>query len=96
MRKDSYYDLQVVHLHLDTITRFIQDIVQQESVAIMLACQVFEEHKRETRKTTFSSEDKRLVWLRLRARHNTIVYLEQKSREVLQNNTSGKAIQNPA
>lgn len=78
MTKDTFQDLTLLHRYLEEITNFIEAIVQQENVAIMLACQVFDEHKKEAAKTTFPSEEKRLIWLKLRARYHAGLYLKQK------------------
>lgn len=69
MAATTYNDLTIVHQYLDEITTFIQGIVQDESRAIVLACQVFEEHKKRAEYQQFENEETRIVWLFLKARN---------------------------
>lgn len=94
MATTSYNDLAVVHRYLDEITTFIQGIVQKESVAIVLACQVFEEHKKLQDAVPFPSEEDRGLWLRLKARSVAITYLQTKSDEEQKQKAVKKAIHN--
>lgn len=73
----TYNDLTIVHRYLEEITIFIQGIVQKESTAIVLACQVFEEHKKREDAQSFYSEEDRLLWLRLRSRNLAMGYLQE-------------------
>lgn len=68
MIRDKYSDVAVVHLYLDEITTFIESIVEDEKVAITLACGIFEKHKNLCRIAPFKTESERLLWLRLHAR----------------------------
>lgn len=81
MATDSYNDLTIFHRYLNEITTFIQGIVQKESISIVLACQVFEEHKKNADAQPFESDVERLLWLRLRGRNLAIAYLEHKRHE---------------
>jgi len=71
----TFTDLQILHLYVDEITTFIQALVQKESYAIVLACQVFEDHKKRADFQPFDSEEDRLRWLRIRSRNLAIEYL---------------------
>lgn len=77
----TYNDLAIVHRYLDEITTFIQSFVQKESVAIVLACQVFEDHKKREDAQPFDSEESRLLWLRLQSRNVAMGYLQAKKHE---------------
>lgn len=63
MARIGYNDLSVVHRYLPEINRFIEGIVLNESVAIVIACQVFEEHKKEVLAHRFASEKDRAQWI---------------------------------
>lgn len=81
MATTTYNDLAVVHRYLDEITTFIEGIVQKEGAAIVLACQVFEEHKKRQDVLPFPSEEDREQWLRFRSRFLATEYLNGNKRE---------------
>lgn len=92
MATTSYNDLAVVHRYLDEITTFIGAIVQKESVAIVLACQVFEEHKKRQDVLPFPSEEDRGQWLRFRSRFLATEYLNSKRLDEQKQKAIRKAI----
>lgn len=79
---DSYNDVQLVHDHLDEINILILKLVSDESAAVVLACQVFEEHGKKTDNTLFeSTPEGRLGWLEARAIELSAMHLKRTKRE---------------
>jgi hypothetical protein len=81
MARTTYKDIVVVHRYLDEIVTFIQGIVHKESSAIVIACQVFEEHQKSATLLPFRSETDREQWLRLKARDLATTYLKHERDE---------------
>jgi len=79
MRKETPADLAIVHLYLDRIIQYIQQLVPQESHAIVLACQVLQEHHDQNCRHPFTSEENRLAWLLKRARDTAIRHLKNET-----------------
>lgn len=73
---DTYKDLEIVRLYYDEITTYIQAIIENENVAVILACQVFEGHKKREAASPFENEKDRVVWLYLCARNLAIDRLQ--------------------
>lgn len=73
----SYNDLAIVHKYIDQITTFIQGIVKEDATAVVLACVVFEQHKKLEKTEPFTSEEKRLGWLLLKSRNIAMQHLKQ-------------------
>lgn len=92
MPTTSFNDLEIVHKYLDRITTFIQDLEQQENRAIVLACQVFEEHQQINAIEPFTSEENRLAWLIHRSRELATDHLKYESREKLKEKAIRAAI----
>lgn len=92
MARNSYNDLSVVHRYLPEITRFIEGIVLKESVAIVIACRVFEEHKKKIAMQPFASEKDRALWLRIKARDMAIAHQQRERNDELQKKAIRKAI----
>lgn len=79
MTKTTHNDLVTVHKYLDEVTNFIQAIIQDENASIVLACQVFQDHKQKEVVTPFPDEEKRLLWLRLHARNLALYHIKAQS-----------------
>lgn len=93
MSNDSYNDVQLVHDHLDEINALILKLVGDESAAVVLACQVFEEHSKKTDTTLFdSTPEERLGWLKARAIELSAMYLKRTKREKILQLAIGAAI----
>lgn len=78
MATASYNDLTIVHRYLDEVTTFIQAIVQNECAAILLACQIFEDHKKREDTLPFPSEEDRRQWLCFKSRFIATEYLNSR------------------
>lgn len=78
---DTFSDLEILHRYLDEITTFIYGIVANESMAIVIACEVFEAHKKKADAESFDSEESRILWLEIRARGAAIDYLKKERHE---------------
>jgi hypothetical protein len=89
---DSHNDLQIVRRYLDNVTTFINAIVENDSVAIVLACQVFEDHKKRQDAIPFENEEDRLLWLQMRGRTLAIGHFQHKRNEKIKMQAVGKAI----
>lgn len=68
MKKATYNDLVILHQYVDVITTFIQSIVGNEDVAVLLACEVFIMHGKRQTKVPFENEASRTKWLYAAAR----------------------------
>lgn len=92
MATDNYNDLAVVHRYMDRIATFIQKIIKDENVSIVMACKVFEGHKKMQERTPFQSEKARKIWLFLVSRNLAIDYLRGKRNETIKAQALGAAI----
>lgn len=92
MPTTTYSDLAIVHQYLDRITTFIQSLVQQENRAIVLACQVFEEHQQVNAVEPFTSEENRVAWLIHRSRELAMGHLKYESHEKIKEQAFRAAI----
>lgn len=72
---DTYKDLEIVRLYIDEITTYIQAIIENENVSVILACQVFERHQKREAEAPFENEKDRVVWLYLSARNGALNHL---------------------
>lgn len=73
---DTFNDLEILRRYVDEITTYIQAIVENENVAVILACQVFEAHKKRETVSPFENEKDRVVWLYLCARNTAMDRLQ--------------------
>ncbi len=92
MATDTYSDLVVVHTYMNEIATFIQKIIEDENVATIMACQVFEGHKKMQDRKPFESEKDRQCWLYLISRNLAIEYLRGKRNEQIKAEALGAAI----
>lgn len=89
---DTYNDLQVVQRYIDPITKYIEGIVQEENVAIVLTCKVFERYKKRQTSNPFPSEEAREKWLYISGRNQAIDHLRHLRHEKEKEQAFGKAI----
>lgn len=89
---DTYNDLQIVRRYVDEITTYIQAFIQNENVSVILACQVFEDHKKRESTTAFPTENERATWLFLRARNTAMDYLKGQRNEKIKTEAVRQAI----
>ena len=87
MGYDTHSDLVVLHRYLDAITTFIASIIKDEKAAIVLACKVFEEHKKRNENNPFTHEGRRKQWLHLKARNLAIDHLNLKRQQAKEAHT---------
>lgn len=92
MPTTTYNDLEIVHRYVDRVTTFIQELVQKENRAIVLACQVFIEHQEMESSSPFTTEENRLAWLIHRSRELALDHLKYESREKLKEGAIRAAI----
>ena len=93
MANDSYSDVRLVHDHLDEINSLILKLVGDENAAVVLACQVFEEHGKKIDSTLFeSTPEGRLGWLEARAIEVSAMYLKRKRSEQIKDTAIRSAI----
>lgn len=78
---DTFNDLQIVRRYIDPITLFIEGIVQEDGVAIVLACEVFVRHKKRETAKLFVSEEERERFLYVCARNRAIDHLRHQRNE---------------
>lgn len=88
----NYNDSMTVQRYLEEITTFILAIVQDENLAIVLACQVFEEHQKRQDSNPFISEEDRLRWLQLRGRDLSLDHLRHERNKEIKARAVGAAI----
>lgn len=89
---DTYTDLQVVKRYIDPITKLIEGIVQEESVAIVLSCKVFERYKKRQTALPFESEEDTERWLYISGRNQALDHLRHQRHEKEKEQAIGKAI----
>lgn len=88
----TYNDLQIVRKYLDKITTFINALVENDSISIVLACRVFEDHKKRQDAIPFTNEDERLLWLQMRGRNLALEHFQHEKREKIKTQAVGKAV----
>lgn len=82
MSTTTYNDLAIINRYLPEIVTFIQDIVHDEAASVVIACEVFENHKKREDRRPFVSENKRLVWLHCKSRFLCKVYITRQHEKV--------------
>lgn len=82
----------IVSRYLPEITTFINAIVQEESVAIVIACSVFEQYKKRNEKEPFDTEKNRSNWLFLYSRQAAIAHLQRLRNEEIKKQATRTAI----
>lgn len=89
---DTFNDLQIVRRYIDMIAIFIEGIVQEDGVAIVLACEVFVRHKKRETSKPFATEEEREQFLYVCARNRAIDYLQHQRHEKEKAQALSKAI----
>jgi hypothetical protein len=79
---DSYNSVRAVHEHLEAVNDLILKLVDDENAAVVLACQVFQDHSKLVDPCLFqSTSEGELGWLEARAIEVSARYLKRKKRE---------------
>ncbi len=91
-KKTTYSDLQIVKRYISQIVDFIEPLIEDENMAIVLTCEVFEAHTKRAEQLPFESEQERLLWLQHKGRNLALNYAKHKRDEKIKAQAVRKAI----
>lgn len=79
-------------MYLDAIYDHAKGLVINDGAAVVIACQVFVDHKQEEAKLPFLTEEQRFLWLISRSRILSENYVKGKRNERIKNEAIRAAI----